>query len=429
MPDATILDSTTTPRSTARVRIILLVGALCAAYMVSMFLRGSLAVFVPDLAREFALPPTSLGFLGSIYALTFAAAQIPVGIAIDRYGARRTILASIGVVILGCLVFSVATNLSQLAIARALEGVGCASLFMAAISVYAAWFPRERFSTFTGVQLGVGTLGAIIATAPLAALVGAAGWRASFLVVAAWAALAGLAVGTLVRDRPPGAARPQGAPDTLLGSLDGVLAAARTHSALRMAFLQFAAYPSFATVLILWGGPWLADVYGMDLKARGDALFIMVAAQAAGLFLWGPADRVFLSYKRPVVVGCAASVALLAAAAVWPVPIAVLPAFLAAFGLATAFLPVMTAHGRALFPDGLVGRGLTVINVGTMLGLFALQFGAGHIIGAFPGTEVQGRMTYPPEAYRAMFAMLALVLAAATALYLGARDPRATSKA
>ena len=55
---------------------------------------------------------------------------------------------------------------------------------MAPLALYASAVPPERFATLAGIQLGVGTLGALLATAPLAWSVAFIGWRASFLAVA-----------------------------------------------------------------------------------------------------------------------------------------------------------------------------------------------------------------------------------------------------
>ena len=61
-----------------------------------------------------------------------------------------------------------------------------------------------------------------------------------------------------------------------------------------------------------------------------------------------------------------------------------LVAWFVAFGISTAYTPVLTAHGRSLFPPELVGRGLTLLNLGTMSGVFVLQFVTGLVIDLFP---------------------------------------------
>ena len=94
-------------------------------------------------------------------------------------------LVCVGFTVLGCAMFAAAQSAGSLVVARALLGFGTASFLMAPCALYARWFPPERFSTFTGIHLGLGTLGALLATAPLAFATAAVGWRATFLGIGA----------------------------------------------------------------------------------------------------------------------------------------------------------------------------------------------------------------------------------------------------
>ncbi len=169
-----------------------------------MFLRNSVGVIAPDLAAEIGLTPIEIGLLSSIYFFVFAATQLPLGVALDRFGPKLCMLVSIGFTVLGCVLFAVAHEAGGLVAARALLGFGTASFLMAPVALYARWFPPERFSTFAGIQLGLGSLGAIFATAPLAFATASFGWRMTFLGVGVCAALIGVLVWLIVTDDPPG---------------------------------------------------------------------------------------------------------------------------------------------------------------------------------------------------------------------------------
>src|SRR3712207_8734225 len=84
--------------------------------------------------------------------------------------------------------------------ARALMGLGCSTFFMAPLAIYARRFPPEDFAFLTSVQLGLGTAGTLLATAPLASAAAAFGWRAAFAAVAALTAVVAAAVLILVPD-------------------------------------------------------------------------------------------------------------------------------------------------------------------------------------------------------------------------------------
>ena len=82
-----------------------------------------------------------------------------------------------------------------------------------------------------------------------------------------------------------------------------------------------------------------------------------------------------------------------------------------------AYIPVLIAHGRSLLPPHLVGRGMTLFNVGTIGGVFVAQFVTGTLIDLFP----RDAGVYPLEAYRLVFGFQAvLVLSPARSTRSGA---------
>src|SRR3954468_13717803 len=114
----------TTPASAATGEAIALVGTLCTIYMVSMFLRNSVAVIAPDLAREFSLAAADIGLLASAFFLSFAAVQLPLGLALDRYGPRLCMLVCAALVVAGTIAFAMARGLQGLVAGRIVLGLG-----------------------------------------------------------------------------------------------------------------------------------------------------------------------------------------------------------------------------------------------------------------------------------------------------------------
>ncbi|MCO5088090.1 MAG: MFS transporter [Methylobacteriaceae bacterium] len=399
-----------------------IVAALVGIYMLSQFFRNALGVIGPDLARAFDLDAARLGFLSSIFFLSFALAQIPLGMAIDRWGPRPTMLATAALMIASTVLFAFARNYFELAAARALMGLGCCSFLMAPLALYAERFPPAKFSTITGIHIGGGSFGMLAATAPLAWLAGSVGWRNSFLTAAVIATVMATCVFLFAREAPETLARRRARSETLGEAAAGVVAATRIPGFWRMFFIQAAAYSAFASIIGLWIGPWLAQVYGLPLESRGRMTLILAVAQIAGLFFWGASDRWFASYRRPALVGILLALATLAVGALVALPAAALPAFMAAFGFFFGITPVLTAQGKALFPRELTGRGMTLINTGVIGGAFAQQAFTGFVIEAFGAKMVAGVRTYPPEAFRLVFGLLALQLAVALYFYLRAPD-------
>jgi MFS family permease len=396
---------------------VLLVGTLAAIYLVSQFLRNSVGVIAPDLAREIGLNAAEIGLLSSAFFFSFAAAQIPLGIALDRYGPKRCMLLCAAIAFLGTLAFAVATTPAGLVTARILMGLGSSCYLMAPLALYAKRFPPERFTLLAGIQIGIGTVGTLFVTAPLAWASASIGWRATFLVVASFVVAAAILVAIVVRDDPADRTD-EGQQETLRESLRGVLEVVRMPSFGRIFAMNVMSYSSYVLIVGLWGGPFLSDVYGYGLTARGDLLMLPAISHIVGVVVWGHAERYFGAYKPLVLAGALATAAALGLLAVFGKPEPrTLAIWLTVFGFLPAFLPVLIAHGRSFLPPHLVGRGMTLFNIGTMGGTFVVQLVSGALIDLF---TPQGG-AYPLDAYRLVFAAQAAAIVVASAAYLTVR--------
>jgi MFS family permease len=403
------------PFSALALAIVVTLGLL---YIVSQFLRNSVGVIAPDLAAEVGLSPLDIGLLSSIYFFCFAATQLPLGVALDRFGPKLCMLVSVVLTVAGSAAFALAHDVSGLVAGRALLGFGTACFLMAPVALYARWFPPERFSTFAGIHLGVGSLGALLATAPLALAAATFGWRAAFLGVAVITVAIGLLIWLIVSDDPPGR-KTEPRHETLRESVAGIWEVIRTPSIGRIFLVQLTSYPSFVLLVGLWGGPYLTHIYGYDLKGRGEILFVAALAQVLGSFFWGPSDRIFGRFKPPILAGTAMSfTALVMFAALGAMPTPLLLLAFAMLGFSTGMTSVVMSHGRSLVPAHLLGRCITLLNIGTMGGGFVVQFVSGVVIDLFPS---QGG-AYPLEAYRMVFGLQAALVLVGAWAYFGSHE-------
>lgn len=119
-------------------------------YFLSYLYRTANAVIGPVLTRELALGAGSLGLLTGAYFLAFAAAQLPLGMLLDRFGARRVESALLLVAASGAASFAMADSIGELAVARGMIGLGVSACLMAALKAFALWFPLERQASLTG---------------------------------------------------------------------------------------------------------------------------------------------------------------------------------------------------------------------------------------------------------------------------------------
>jgi sugar phosphate permease len=236
-------------------------SVLALMYILVYFYRVSLAVVAGDISRELNLTPQRLGSLSGILFYVYAVAQLPLGPMIDRLGSRRLVISGCGVLTtIGGILFAQADSFAMAMAARALIGIGTASVLMATFTIFSHWFSKQEFGRVSGFMVAVGNIGNLFATVPLALAVGAVGWRSSFLMIGIAQALVTLLVFGMVRDRP---ASPLTStePSEEAGSESlktGMLAAWREIFGSRdfwlLGAIAFAWYGNYLALQGLWGG-------------------------------------------------------------------------------------------------------------------------------------------------------------------------------
>src|SRR3954465_14698676 len=113
--------------------------AFAFAYFFAALLRAVTATLAPTLTREFNLDAGDLGLLAGGYFLGFAATQLPLGTWLDRHGPKTVILGFLGIAVVACLAFSLATSFSWLLAARVLCGVGVSACLRAPLTGFRRW--------------------------------------------------------------------------------------------------------------------------------------------------------------------------------------------------------------------------------------------------------------------------------------------------
>jgi predicted MFS family arabinose efflux permease len=270
------------------------------------------------------------------------------------------------------------------------------------------------------VVLSIGLLGNLVATTPLAWAAETVGWRAVFGAVVIFVALATVAVWLVVRDAPPGHPFLDRTPETSRQMWQGLVEVLSNPRLKPIMAMNFCNYACTFTVQGLWGGPFLREVYGLTPIEAGNVLLAAVVAYQFGIVAFGPLDRVLDTRKWIAVGGTLVTVAMLAILAlasrppVW-VPIGAILC-IGFFGAASTM--VMT-HGRGIFPDRLIGRGMATINTAVMLGVACMQTLSGIIVGAFEPLADGARSE---TAYRALFGVLTVVLIVAVVIYGRSKD-------
>jgi sugar phosphate permease len=366
-------------------------------YYLSYLLRTVNAVISPDLTRDLSLSAADLGLLTSAYFLVFGFAQIPLGIALDRFGPRRVEGVLLLLAAAGAAAFAMGESLAELGLARGLIGLGVSACLMAGLKGFAMWYPPEQQSSMTGFIMAAGALGALTATAPVEALLPVLGWRGIFWVIAVFAAAISAFIFLALPDEATHA------------SHESVGAAFRSvgHIFVSAPFLRFAGAAMFFTggfmaLQSLWAVPWLMNVNEMSLTRAAAHLVVLNLGMLAGQLSIGVLGtrlaRRGVTPLRMIQVGFSAMlvVQLLILANRGPV----MPLWFALGVLSSVNAQAYIATASH-FPKEAFGRVSTAINLMSFVGAFAVQWGLGGALDL-----LQGAGWAPAAALSAAFAGL-----------------------
>lgn len=387
------------------------------AYFLSYLYRTANAVIGPVLTAELALGAGSLGLLTSAYFLSFAAAQLPLGMLLDRFGARRVESGLLLIAATGAATFAIGKSIGDLAFSRALIGLGVSACLMAAFKAFSLWFPADRQASLTGWIMTSGGLGALAATAPLEAALQVAGWREIFvglagltLVVAIWLFLS-------VPERTDGAK-----PEPLAAQWAGVRQVFASAHFWRFAPLGLTLVGGFMAVQSLWSVSWLMQVNGYARAVAADHMAGMSAAMLIaylliGLLATGLARR---GIKPLMLLAAGLGLSLLTLALIVTQAVEHTYLLWIAYGSFSSFGTLAYSQAAAGFAVALSGRANTAFNLMVFVGAFGVQWGLGLLIDLL---QAQGQ-TAAMAHRNALLALLGAQLAAYLWFLLAGRRVR-----
>jgi predicted MFS family arabinose efflux permease len=357
--------------------------ALTLGHMFSNAVRTLPAVASDVLARDLAISPETLAGITGAFPAAFAAAMIPVGVALDRWGVKAVALALLAIAAVGTVIAALAPSASTMLLAQIVLGIGCSGMMMCPMTYAARAVPQERFSVWAGLIQSVGNSGMILSASPLAWLVETSGWRAGFLACLGIVAIGVVAVSLTVKhDRPvpvPGR--------SAWGDAREVMRVAVSPRLRGLMVLAFCSFGAVLGVRGLWGGPWLMDIKGMGRVAAGNLLLGVTFALVIGpAFAGWVVSRV--GHLRLLLVGghllAAALIVLLVAGGPLAFPAWADGLILTGFGLAIAFQILCFALLRSLVRPEEAGRALSAQNIFFFGGAAVLQ-GISGISASFGG--------------------------------------------
>lgn len=396
-------------------RAWLIWGVGVAAYVISIANRTSLSAVGVDTAERFYVDASILALFAVIQLAVYGSLQIPIGLLLDRFGARPLMALGMLLMAVGQLTMAFSTDLTVALIARVLLGAGDAAIFPSVLRLVALWFPAQRGPMMSQLTGMLGQLGQILAIVPLAALLHATTWTVAFGSIAGIGILFTILVWLIIRNRPPELTEDvtintdTGVVRVVTSSLDtGIgIRAAWAHPGTRLAFWShFTAPFGGTTFVLLWGMPFLTAGEGLSTVEAASLLTLFVI----GIISFGPVlgalSRRF-PYQRTlglVLPTIAFQFVTWMAVILWesPAPLWLLVLLMIALASGGPASMIAFDHARAHNPTHRLSTATGVVNAGGFVSALIAIF----LVGVAMDLQGAGTPeTYGPEAFRIAFLM------------------------
>lgn len=378
------------------------VGVL--AYAVAVFHRFSLGVTGLEATQRLHVGAAALGLLSLMQLAIYAVLQIPAGVLLDRLGSRRLLVAGAVLMSAGQVLFAFADDLPTALIARLLLGGGDALTFISVLRIVALWFPSRQNPLVLQLTAIIGQLGAVVSAVPLIAALHRYGWTSTFLAAAAFGAVVGVLVWTMLRDAPRTASALRvnlEEQPPVRESLRSAWAAPGTRLGMWTHFVT--QFPGVVFVL-LWGYPYLVQAQGLAPDTAGLLLTVLtLVGLVCSVAIGSLVSRYPFHRTRLALVIVGLSAAVWTVVLVWPgrAPLwllVVLVLSMAANGPGSA---IGFDVARTSNPARRLGTASGIVNVGG----FTASFVTIALIGLVLNLLADGATTYGENAYRWAFAM------------------------
>jgi MFS family permease len=378
---------------------------LISAFAMSQAFRTAAALMAPSLQAAFGLTPQQLGLFAGAFHFAFGGLQLFMGMGIDVYGTRRTVLAVFPLTVIGAVVTATASSYAGLIVGQALTGVGCAPAFLVCTVFVARRFPSGQYAAVNGAALGIGSVGLLLTGTPLAWIIDTWGWRSGYLVMAAIAAAAWLAILIFVREEPPVAS---GKRPTMLAALGGYGELFRLPHTWGIIGLALFTYASFLSLRGLWLGPLLIERHHFTLVETGNVALVLSVLGMFGPPLFGrfdPGDARRRRWITGFTLGCAGVFALMA----WGLGAAGDVMLALMIGLSSGYMVMQYADVRAAYPTAMTGRAMALFTMAMFMGVALMQ--------ALTGVTASAAASHHVETYTAVMGAIAGFLALGALLF------------
>ena len=161
-----------------------------------------MSAMIPYIGKDLNLTKTEMGMVMSAFFVGYTVFQIPGGILVDKFGARRVMTVAIAIWSVFTGVTGMVGSLFQMLLSRVLFGVGEGPYPAASMKSIALWFEPSKRAFATSVILSSNSVGPAIAPVIAVYLMSLWGWRGAFYSLVIPGLILAVLIARYVTDHP-----------------------------------------------------------------------------------------------------------------------------------------------------------------------------------------------------------------------------------
>ncbi len=405
----------------------------CYAYMLRVFP----SIMTHDLLAHFKITAASFGTITAFYYFAYDPMQLPVGVALDKFGARKSLLVACLIALIGVFIFSKAQVLGVAEIGRFLMGFGAAFAYVTALKLATVWLPRRFFTTAAGFLTGTGMLVAGLTDLFLTNIVVTSGYRNALYWVFGIGIVVLILIFLIIRDKPKDTNGEQGQTEKTkkhtytfkqLGQY--LWSMARNPQMWLIGAIGAFMYLPASVFVDAWGPVYLRSVYHLTPKQAAVGVNMLLIGWALASPVVGALSEILHTRKYPLLISafCAAFVATI----IFYVPglsKSTVYILLLLLGILCAAHPLCFTLSIENNPRKISGTSVAFANFLIMLGGVVFQPLVGDVLDwRWTGTMLQGARSYSSGDYTFALSILPIGLIIAGLLSTRLKDTYTRSK-
>jgi MFS family permease len=363
--------------------IIYAVGTF--AYLVAVTQRTTLGVAGVMATERFDISASVLSSLAVVQLIVYAGLQVPIGVILDRVGARWLLIVGAALMTVGQLTLAFAPSIGIAVLGRVLVGAGDATAFVSVIRLINTWFSGRQVPLLAQWFGNIGQLGQVMSALPFALVLHDFGWSPAFVSAAAVSAVALVLIVLVVSDASAGGAGESDRVESWSDAFRELRRSIRRPGTQLGFWSHYVTQSSGVVFALLWGYPFMVSALGYDPGLASTLIIVIVlSGMVAGPVLGVLTARYPFRRSNLVIAIVAAMGVAWAAVLAWPgqPPLWLVVLLLMTLGVGGPGSQIGFDFARTFNPRRGLGSATGFVNVGGFFASFVMMFLIGVVLDA-----------------------------------------------